>query len=160
MASDRPSLRTPVQLAPWDYLFLSFSSQDFPDIFHPTWIAAAVLLVALVVLYNVRTRALHRHPPYVDLWEWLWWTGLVTFSLIIVEAVFVFDYILVLATQVIGLGTLVWIRFVRFPPILRAHEQRLARERYYSKQKFADPEATIRKRPAAGGRRAQRRRRR
>jgi hypothetical protein len=149
-----------VTLAPWDYLFQSFSSQNFPDIFHLTWIAAVALLVVLGVLYNVRTRALHRHPPYVDLWEWLWWTGLITFSLIVVEAIFVFDYILVLLTQVIGLGTLVWIRFVRFPPILRAHEQRLARERYYSKQKFADPEATIRKRSGGGGRRTQRRRRR
>jgi hypothetical protein len=142
-----------VTLPPWDYLFTSFNDDNFPDLFHPTWIAAAVLLVVLAVLYNVRTRALHRHQPYVDLWEWLWWTGLITFSLIIVEALFVFDFILVLATQLIGLGTLVWIRFIRFPPILRAHEQRLARERYFSKQKFADPEATIRRR---GGRRQSR----
>ena len=85
-----------------------------------------------VVLYNVRTRALHRHQPYVDLWEWLWWTGLITFSLLIIEALFVFDFILVLLTAIIGLGALVWIRFVRFPPILRAHEQRLARERYFT----------------------------
>jgi hypothetical protein len=149
-----------VNLPPWEYLFTSFSSDNFPDIFHPTWIASLVLLVVLGVMYNVRTRALHRHPPYVDLWEWLWWAGLVTFSLIVVEALFIFDYILVLLTQIVGLGTLVWIRFVRFPPILRAHEQRLARERYYTKQKFADPEATIRKRAGGGGRRTQRRRRR
>ena len=107
-------------LAPWDYLFLSFNSDNFPDLFHPTWIASLVLLVVLVVLYNVRTRALHRHQPYVDMWEWLWWTGLITFSLLIVEAVFVFDFIIVLLTEFIGIGTLVWIRFVRFPPILRA----------------------------------------
>ena len=149
-----------MNLPPWEYLFTSFSSDNFPDIFHPTWIASLVLLVVLGVMYNVRTRALHRHPPYVDLWEWLWWAGLVTFSLIVVEALFIFDYILVLLTQIVGLGTLVWIRFVRFPPILRAHEQRLARERYYTKQKFADPEATIRKRAGGGGRRTQRRRRR
>jgi hypothetical protein len=149
-----------VNLPPWEYLFTSFSSDNFPDIFHPTWIASLVLLVVLGVMYNVRTRALHRHPPYVDLWEWLWWAGLVTFSLIVVEALFIFDYILVLLTQIVGLGTLVWIRFVRFPPILRAHEQRLARERYYTKQKFAGPEATIRKRAGGGGRRTQRRRRR
>lgn len=144
-------------LPPWDYLFESFSSHNFPDLFHPTWIAAAVLLVVLAVLYYVRTKALHRHQPYVDLWEWLWWTGLITFSLIIIEALFVFDFFIVLLTQIIGLGTLVWIRFVRFPPILRAHEQRLARERYFTKQKFADPEATIRRR---GGRRAPRTQRR
>ncbi len=146
-----------MQLPPWDYLFLSFSSVNFPDLFHPTWIASAVLLVALIVLYNVRTRALRKHPPYLDLWEWLWWTGLITFSLLMIEALFVFDFILVLATMVTGLGTLVWIRFFRFPPMLRAHEQRLARQRYFTKQKFADPEATIRRR---GGRRAPRRRRR
>ena len=143
-------------LPPWDYLFQSFNSQNFPDLFHPTWIASVVLLAILIVLYNIRTRALHKHAPYVDLWEWMWWTGLITFSLLIIEALFVFDFILVLLTQIVGLGALVWIRFFRFPPILRAHEQRLARERYFSKQKFADPEATIRRR---GGRRQQRRRR-
>ena len=142
-------------LAPWEYLFQSFNSVNFPDLFHPTWIASAVLLFVLAVLYTLRTRALHKHPPYLDLWEWLWWTGLITFSLLVIESLFVFDYLLVLLTQVIGIGTLVWIRFLRFPPILRAHEQRLARERYFTKQKFADPEATIRRR---GGRRQQRRR--
>jgi hypothetical protein len=90
------------------------------------------------------------------MWEWMWWTGLITFSLLIIESLFVFDFFLVLATEVIGIGALVWIRYRRFPPILAAHETRLARERYYSKQKFADPEATIRRR---GGRRSQRRRR-
>ena len=145
-------------LAPWDYLFLSFSSRNFVDLFYPTWIAAAVLLVVLIVLYNIRTKALHRHQPYVDLWEWLWWTGLILFSLLLIEAVFVFSFILVLATEVIGIGTLIWIRFVKFPPMLRAHEQRLARQRYFTKQKFADPEATIRRR--GGSRRSSRRRRR
>jgi hypothetical protein len=145
-----------VTLAPWDYLFLSFNHRNFPDLFHPTWIASLVLLVILGVLYAVRTRALHRHPPYLEMWEWLWWTGLITFSLLIIESLFVFDLFLVLTTEVIGIGTLVWIRFRRFPPILAAHEARLARERYYSKQKFADPEATIRRR---GSRRTQKRRR-
>lgn len=144
-------------LPPWEYLFTSFNSVNFPDLFHPTWIASGVLLIVLIVLYNVRTRALHKHAPFVDMWEWLWWTGLITFLLLMVEALFVFDFILVLATAITGLGTLVWIRFFRFPPLLRAHEQRLARQRYFTKQKFADPEATIRRR---GGRRPPRRRKR
>ena len=144
-------------LPPWEYLFTSFNSVNFPDLFHPTWIASGILLIVLIVLYNVRTRRLHKHAPYLDMWEWLWWTGLITFGLLMIEALFVFDFILVLATAIIGLGALVWIRFFRFPPLLRAHEQRLARQRYYTKQKFADPEATIRRR---GGRRAPRRRRR
>ncbi len=143
-------------LAPWDYLFLSFSQRNFTDLFHPTWIGSSILLVVLGALYWVRTRQLRKHQPYLDMWEWMWWTGLITLSLLIIESLFVFDFFLVLATEVIGVGTLVWIRFRRFPPILAAHETRLARERYYSKQKFADPEATIRRR---GGRRSQRRRR-
>ena len=146
-------------LAPWDYLFLSFNHKNFPDLFHPTWIAAAGLLVILLVLYNVRTRALHRHPPFLEMWEWLWWTGLITFSLIVIEALFVFDFFIVLITEIIGIGTLVWIRFLRFPPMLEAYQARLARERYYTKQKFADPEATIRKKGTARRSRGQRRRR-
>jgi hypothetical protein len=142
---------------PWEYLFLPFNSHNFPDIFHPTWVAAAILLVVLGVLYFLRTRALHRHPPFVDMWEWMWWTGLITFSMLMVEALFVFDFFIVLLTEAIGIGTLIWIRFLRFPPLLRAHEAKLARERYYSKQKYADPDQTIRRR---GGRRSQRRRRR
>lgn len=145
-------------LAPWEYLFTAFKRENFPDIFHPTWIAALVLLVILTGLYTVRTRALHRHPLYLEMWEWLWWTGLITLSLVIIESLFVFDFFLVLATQIIGLGALVWIRFVRFPPFFRAYEARLARQRYFTKQKYADPEATIRKR--GGGRRQQRQQRR
>ena len=145
-------------LAPWEYLFLSFNSGNFADLFYPTSITALVLLVVLLGLYNRRTKALHRHQPFLDLWEWLWWTGLITFSMLLVEAVFQFDFILVLTTEIVGIGTLLWIRFVRFPPLLRAHEQRLARQRYFTKQKFADPEATIRRR--VGSRRPTRRRRR
>ena len=136
-------------LPPWDYLFESFNSENFPDIFYPTWIAALVLLIVLTVLYNLRTRALHRHAVYLEMWEWLWWTGLITFSLILIESLFVFDYFLVLLTEIIGLGALVWIRFIRFPPFLVAYEARLARERYFKQQKFADPEATIKKRGGA-----------
>ncbi len=62
--------------------------------------------------------------------------------------------------MIIGLAALVWIRFMRFPPFLAAYEQRLARERYFTKQKYADPEATIRKRSPPPQRQRQRRRRR
>lgn len=146
-------------LPPWEYLFTAFSNDNFPDIFHPTWIAALALLVILTILYNVRTRTLHRHVIYLEMWEWVWWTGLITFSLIIIEALFVFDFFLVLATMIIGLGALVWIRFIRFPPFLAAYETKLAKERYFTKQKFADPEATIKKRGPARPQRQRRRRR-
>ena len=148
-------------LPPWEYLFTSFSSRNFPDIFHPTWIASLVLLVVLGVMYYVAdARAAQapalRRPVGVAVVDRADHVQPDRSS----RRCSCSTYILVLLTQVVGLGTLVWIRFVRFPPILRAHEQRLARERYYTKQKFADPEATIRKRSGGGGRRSQRRRRR
>lgn len=147
-------------LAPWDYFFVPFTRQNFPDLFDPTWIAALVLLVALLVLYQVETRRLHRHPRHLDQWEWLLWTGLITFSLLIVGAMFRFDFFLVVATAIIGLAALAWVQFRKFPPILAGYERGLARQRYYSREKFARPESTIRAKQAAGRPKTQRRRRR
>ena len=130
--------------APWEYIWLPFSPHVFPDLFTPTWVASLVLLVALGVLYNVRTRALHRHAPYLDLWEWLLWSGLTVFGLLLTAALFAFDLIIVIIIATIGLATMVWVRFIRFPPILDAYEHRLAKQRYFTKTKFARPEATIR----------------
>jgi hypothetical protein len=141
---------------PWEYLFLPFSRRLFPDIYDPIWIASLVLLAVLVVLYNVRTRALHRHRLYTDMWEWLLWTGLITFLLLAIGALFLFEFVVELVVLVIGLGTLVWVRFRRFPPLFAAYEQQLARQRYLSRQKAARPEATIRTR---GPKPAKRRRR-
>ena len=50
-----------MRLLPWEYLFTRFSVHTFPDLYTPMWVASLVLLVVLVVLYNLRTRALHRH---------------------------------------------------------------------------------------------------
>jgi hypothetical protein len=144
-----------VTLPPWEYLFRPFNPHLFPDLFTPTWVASLVLLIGLVVLYNVRTKALHRHAPYLDLYEWLLWTGLTFFGLLLTASLFAFDLILVLIIEVIGLAMLAWVRFIRFPPTLDAYEHRLAKQRYFTKTKFARPEATIRPKAA---RRARKRR--
>jgi hypothetical protein len=144
-----------VRLPPWDYLFLPFTPHTFPDLFTPMWVASLVLLAALVVLYNVRTRALHRHQPYLDLWEWLLWSGLALFGLVLTAALFSFEFIVLLVVLLVGLSVMLWIRFLRFPPILSTYEVRLAKQRYYTKTKFTRPEATIRPKTA---RRAKRRR--
>ncbi len=80
---------------PWDYLFVPFNPHTFPDLFTPTWVASLVLLVAIVVIYNARTKALHRHAPYLDLYEWILWTGQSVFGLLATAAVFSFDLIVV-----------------------------------------------------------------
>ncbi len=142
-----------MKLAPWEYLFLSFNSQNFHDLFYPTWVAALVLLVALTVLYLVRTRQLRHHPPYLELYEWLFWSGLITFSWLLICSVFVFDFFMVIGGEAIGLGVLAWVRFVRFPPTLSAYEQKLAKQRYFSRQRFSRPETTIRPKTARRRRR-------
>ena len=133
-----------MRLLPWDYLFTRFSVHTFPDLYTPMWVASLVLLVILVVLYNVRTRALHRHAVYLDMWEWLLWTGISLFGLILVAAVFNFYLIVVLVILVAGLGTMIWIRFIRFPPMFEVYEQKMAKQRYFTRSKFAHPESTIR----------------
>jgi hypothetical protein len=97
-----------------------------------------------VVVYNLRTRQLHRHSIYVQMYEWMLWTNVVTFGLIPIYWIFNFDFVIVLTTIVIGLAVLVWIRFVRFPPYFAAYGRQLAKSRYFSRQKFAHPETTIR----------------
>ncbi len=133
-------------LLPWEYLWLPFTRNSFPDLFNAIWMSSLVLLVLLLVLYNVRTRALHRHRLYTDMWEWLLWTGIITFLMAVVGAVFMFDFAVVMVIVIAGLATMVWVRFWRYPPLFAAYEQQLARQRYLSRQKAARPEATIRSR--------------
>ena len=157
-SDDPPPTEVRVTLPPWDYLFLSFNSDNFPDLFHPTWIASLVLLVVLVVLYNVRTRALHK-PPAVP-------------RHVGVAVVDRADHVQPAdrsrrcssstssscwLTEVIGLGD-AGLDPVRPLPADPARLRAAARPASATsrKQKFADPEATIRRR---GGRRQHRRRR-
>ncbi len=140
-----------MRLAPWEYLFLSFSAHNFPDLFTPVWVASLLLLGATGALYVVRTRQVRHHPPFLDLYEWLLWTGIIYFGLLLTYSVFVFDFIFVAITIPVGVGIFLWIRFVRFPPLLGAYAQKLAKQRYWSRSKYAHPEATIR--PKRGKRR-------
>jgi hypothetical protein len=133
-----------LKLLPWDYFFISFDKINFPDLFDPLWMGSLVMLVVLIVLYTLRTRALHRHRLYLDMWEWLFWTGLITFFLLVVGAIFRFDFIVILVILVAGLLTLAYARFRRFPPLFEAYEHQLARQRYLARARQARPEATIR----------------
>ncbi len=135
-----------MRLSPLDYLLRPFTAAEFPDIFDPFWIAALVLLVIQIVLYNVRSRQLHRHEPLVTMQEWLFWTGTVTFGLLLIMALFVWYFLFVLLTVAIGAAVYVWIRFVRFPPLIAAYNEQLRRARFFSQSRYKHPEATIRSR--------------
>jgi hypothetical protein len=127
-------------------LFLDggFSDRNFPDLFYPLTVAALVFLVGTVVLYNVQTRRLRHHPPLVNLQEWLFWTGLTVFGLLLVYAIFKFYLFFVLVTLIVGIGTMVWIRWVRFPPLIRVYNTVRRREQYQSQKRYSSAESTIR----------------
>jgi hypothetical protein len=122
-----------------------FSPQNFGDLFYPIAVAALVFLVGTVILYNVQTRRLHHQPPLVALQEWLLWTGLAVFGLLLVYCTFKFYFVFVLVTLIVGLAAFIWIRFFRFPPIIEAYNQALRRERFLSQKRYRDPDATIRR---------------
>lgn len=144
-----------MKLGPLEYLSKEFTLQNFPDIFTPIWVAALVMVVLQIILYNVRSAQLHRHEPLRTLQEWLLWTGLSGFGLILVGTVFRFYFLFVLATILITLATYVWIRFLRFPPLIAVYNEQLRRARFFSQARYKHPEATVRSRRS----RSQRRRR-
>lgn len=131
---------------PWDYFWVAFNSTNFPDLFTPLWVASGLLLLVLVPVYILRTRALHRHQPYLDMWEWIFWSGLITFFLLVVGALFQFDFAIVAVILVGGVATMAYARFRRFPPLFEAYEHQLARQRYLARARQSRPEATIRQR--------------
>jgi membrane protein implicated in regulation of membrane protease activity len=78
--------------------------------------------------------------------EWLFWTGLLTFSLLLIMALFAWYFSFVLLTVVIGVATYVWARFIRFPPMIAVYNEQLRRARFFSQSRYKHPEATIRAR--------------
>ena len=135
-----------MKLLPWEYFWVAFNSINFPDVFNPIWVTSLVLLIVLIVLYVLRTRALHRHRLWLDMWEWLFWSGLITFFLLIVGSIFQFDFAVILVILGSGLFTMAWARFRRYPPLFEAYEHQLARQRYLARTRQSRPEATIRSR--------------
>jgi hypothetical protein len=135
----------------------AFSPGNFRDVFYPISIAAFVLLIAAIVLYNVQVRKLHKHPPLVALQEWLLWTAVCVYGLVLIEAIFQFWFVTVVATLVIGLGVFVWIRFFHFTPIIEGYNRQLARARATAQtraaSKYADPSSTVKARKARRRRR-------
>lgn len=146
-----------MHLGPLDYLGrVAFTADNFPDLFNPIWIAALVLFIGTIVLYNVRVRQVHRHEPLRSLQEWLLWTGLISFGLVLIGTLFSFYFLFILIFIVSGIITFIWIRFFRFPPYIQAYNDQLRRARFFSQSRYKHAEATVRTKRTRG---TQRRRR-
>jgi hypothetical protein len=144
---------------PWNHistLLVGFNDVNFRALFAPTWELSAALLVVGVIFYNFQGRRLHAYSVFLDLNEWLLWTTVGVFSLLLMFALFGFDFIFVLPTMVGGAILFIWIRFIHFPPLIRAYEERLARQRYFQHSRTSHPEATIRAKAAAKPKRRRR----
>lgn len=131
-------------LLPWEYFWIGFNKFNFPDLFDPVWMGSGILLIVLIALYVTRTKALHRHRPYLDMWEWIFWSGLITYFLLIVGSLFQFDFAVILVILGAGMGAMAYARFRRYPPLFEAYEHQLARQRYLARARSSRPEATIR----------------
>lgn len=143
-------------MAPWEYLWIGFNPTNFAPIFDATWRFAALMLIVSIVFYNFQGRRLRNYAVFLDLNEWLLWTSVGIFSLLIMYCIFAFDFIFVLPTMVGGALLFLWIRFIHFRPLIAAYEERLARQRYFQRSRTSHPEATIRK--SASGKPKRRRR--
>jgi hypothetical protein len=137
---------------PLDYLKLGFTHANFPDLFYPIGIGAFALLIAQVVLYTILTRRYHRYPPLVALQEWMLWTGITTFGLLIVAAMFQFSFLFVLLFVVAGIAVYAWARFIRWPPLVAEYNAQLRRQRFFSQARYKHPEATVRSKRRRRGR--------
>ena len=144
---------------PWNQLSLlltGFDPTNFPAIFTLAWQLALAMIILCVVFYNFQGRRLHAYSVFLDLNEWLMWTTMGVFLLLCMFTVFNFDFIFVLPTVVGGAALFIWIRFIHFPPLIQAYEERLARQRYFQRSKTSHPAETIRAKAAAKPKRRRR----
>jgi hypothetical protein len=146
---------------PWNQLnllFLAFNDTNFHRLWGPMWMIALGGAFITVIYYNFQGRRLRAYSVFLDMNEWLMWTGLGVFGLLGLFTVFSFDFLFVLPTMVVGAALFIWIRFIHFPPLIQAYEERLARQRYFQRSRVSHPEATIRPKAAAPAKAKRRRR--
>ena len=79
------------------------------------------------------------------MYEWLLWTGVIMYSLMIVYWIFRFDLIIVLVAR----SSSAWACWSGSGSSgsrrsSRAYERQLAKQRYFSRERFSHPETTIR----------------
>ena len=137
-------------------LWVAFNPANFSPIYAATWELSVVLLVVSIVLYNFQGRRLRNYSVFLDLNEWLLWTSIGVFGVILMCSLFGFDFIFVLPSMIGGALIFIWVRFIHFPPLIDAYEQRLARQRYFQRARVSHPEATIRVKAAPKSKRRRR----
>jgi len=123
-------------------LFDPFTPLAFGDLFTLMWVAALVILVGAVVVYNMAQRRYARYPAILALHEWIFWAILVPWLLVPLLVVIHAPLALLLLIVMPGMGVAAYAAFVRFPPIIEAANVEIRRRRF-----VPPPRRELRERP-------------
>jgi hypothetical protein len=131
-------------------LFDPFTPLNFADLFTLFWIAAFVILVGAVVVYNTAQRIYARYPAILSLHEWVFWSILVTWGVVPLLVVIHVPLALLLLIVVPGMAVAAYAAFVKFPPIIEAANVEIRRRRFVPPPRR---EVRERRKPTPAGRR-------
>ncbi len=131
-------------------LFDPFTPLAFGDLFTLMWIAAFVIVIGAVVVYNAAQRTCARYPAILSLHEWVFWAILVPWGLVPLLVVIHVPLALLLLLVVPGMAVAAYAAFVKFPPIIEAANVEIRRRRF-----VPPPRREVRQRskPTPAGRR-------
>lgn len=131
-------------------LFDPFTPFNHPDLFTLMWVAAIVIVVGAIVVYNAAQRRYRRYPEIMALHEWIFWAIVVTWGLVPLLAIIHVPLFLILLVILPGMAVAAWAAFVRFPPRIEAANAELRRRRFVPPARRAEH---ARPRPTPAGRR-------
>lgn len=123
-------------------LFDSFTPLTFGDLFTLMWVAALVIVIGAVVVYNAAQRTYARYPAILALHEWVFWSILVPWALVPLLVVIHVPLALLLLIVVPGMAVAAYAAFVKFPPIIEAANVEIRRRRF-----VPPPRREVRQRP-------------
>jgi hypothetical protein len=123
-------------------LFDPFTPLGFGDLFTLMWVAAVVIVIGSVVVYNTAQRTYARYPAILALHEWIFWAVLVPWLLVPLLAVIHAPLLLLLLMVVPGMAVAAYAAFVRFPPLIEAANVEIRRRRF-----VPPPRREVRERP-------------
>ncbi len=136
-------------------LFDPFTPLNFPNLFTLTWMAALVILVGAVTVYNIAQRRYRRYPEILALHEWIFWSIIVTWGIIPLLVVVHVPFLMLMLIVLPGMAIAAWASYVKFPPIISAANDEIRRRRFVPPPRR---ETRDRKRATpAGGHRSHRR---
>ena len=132
------------------FLFDTLDTFNFPDLFTLLWVAALVILVGAIAVYNTAQRRYRRYPTLLALHEWVFWSIVGTWGIVPLLVVIHVPLLLVVLLVIPGMAVAAWATFVKFPPLIAEANDTIRRQRYVPPPRR---DARERSRPTHAGRR-------